>query len=378
MAKIKIYKEEVPVNKPCHVWIEEKYKMKEQMSKLIPMHDGKNLIQMKIDIDIDKLLTGINAATEKYKWWGWINKNKFTVNTENNKIRRSNEGIDYLNRGSYYGGWSIKSNPVYAAANGLQPENTGMGEMPSPISWFLFSSVGGEIYKKLEESQSLLELTRIAVEQGYKKVIEFLINRNLITLAQSLNIELPIAEKLNQYHVEKDAYYDTWSFTDWSNAAIESGIKEVTENANCQLLRSRVAWQRGEFRSYRIKNKDYENENDKWTWHSDEPIVHNTRVVIPIQTTDSYAMEIKPHKPKVLKKGYAYTWDTNIVHRQLQINNTDNTHRIYVILGFNPWFNWLPEEQAWESNDFYGKMHPLDMMVNGLMLPNVKFDKVLL
>jgi hypothetical protein len=377
MARIKIYKEEVPVNRPCHVWIENKYKLIEKMSHLVPKFNGKQMIRMNIDFDVDKLLDGVNKATDKHKWWGWINKNTNTDRTEHDKIRRENEGIDYLNRGSYYGGWSIKNNPVYSTANGLQPESSGMGEMPSPLSWFIFSNLGREIYKNLEESQQLLPLTRMAVEQGYKQVIDTLVKIKLITIEQALQIEFPKDEKLSKYHKEKDAYFDTWSFTEWTQAAIESGIKDVTESANCQVLRSRVAWQRGEFRDYRIKDNDYESGNDLWTWHSDEPIVHNTRVVIPIQTTKAFAMEIGDNGPRIPEKGYAYTWDTNTVHRQIQLDNTDKSDRIYIILGFNPWFNWVAEEQAWESNEFYGKIHPLDMMLEGLILPNVKFDEVI-
>ena len=377
MSRIKIYKEEVPINRPAHVWIENNYKLIDQMNKLTPKHDGKQLTRMKLDFDTDELLLGIKKSTLKHKWWGWINKNTDTERSEHDKITRYGEGRDFLNRGSYYGGWSIKSNPIYCASHGLTSESAGMGELPSPISWFIFSALGGDIFKKLEQSQLLLPLTRTAVEQGYRQVLQTLVQHELITAEQAENIKVPPEEKLSPYHKEKDSYYDTWSFTNWTDAATESGVRKLAESANCQLLRSRVAWQRGAFRDYRIKDKNYEQGNDKWTWHSDEPIVHNTRVIIPVQTTSAYAMEIADNGPRIPEKGYAYTWDTNIVHRQIQIDNTDTSDRIYVILGFNPWFNWLPEEQAWESNDFYGKMHPLDMMLEGLILPNVKFDKVI-
>lgn len=375
MSRLKIYKEEIPINRACHVWIENNYKLIDKMNQLTPKYDGKDLLRLKLDLDVDKLLEGVQAATDKYKWWGWINKNADTKKTEQNKLRRKNEGIDFLNRGSYYGGWSIKSNPTYCKNQGLSPESAGMGELPSPISWFLYSSLGGQVYKILEESQQLLPLTRIAVEQGYKEVIKHLVRFNIITEEQAGTVEFPEEEKLSEFHNEKDGYFDTWSFTNWTDAAVESGVKAVTDSASCQVLRSRVAWQRGIFRNYRVK--DYEQDNDKWTWHSDEPVVHNLRVVIPIQTSDAYGMEIKPHPPRVLEKGYAYTWNTNIVHRQIQLDNTSRLDRIFVILGFNPWFNWIPEEQAWESNEFYGKVHPLDMMVQGLVLPHVKFDKVI-
>lgn len=376
MTRLKIYKEEVPINRPCHVWIENNYKLIDKMNQLTPKYDGKHLMRLNLDLDVDKLLAGVLAATEKHKWWGWINKNENTNRTEHDKIRRSNEGVDFLNRGSYYGGWSIKSNPLYCASQGLVPESAGMGELPSPISWFLYSSLGAKVYQALEESQQLLPLTRIAVEQGYRDVIKHLLRFNIITEDQAKSIKFPKEEKLSPYHKEKDGYYDTWSFTDWTEAAVESGIKAVTDSANCQVLRSRVAWQRGEFRDYRVDG-DYEGKNDRWTWHSDEPVVHNLRVIIPIQTSNAYGMEIKPNPPKIPEKGYAYTWNTNIVHRQIQLDNSSKLDRIFVVLGFNPWFNWIPEEQAWESNEFYGKVHPLDMMVDGLVLPHVKFDKVI-
>jgi len=376
MNRIKIYKEEVPINRPCHVYIENNYNLIGLMNNLTPRYSGRNLLQMKIDIDIDNLYKGIKLATYENKWWGWINKNRYTIKKENQKtIKRFYDGSDFLNRSSYYGGWSIKCNPVYSERQCLTPESAGMGELPSPISWFLFSSLGADLYRTIEESQQLIVLTRLAVEKGYKHVLVRLVETGLITEEQAYTVKLPKEEKLSEYHQEKDSYFDTWSYTDWTSASKMSGVKELAESANCQLLRSRVAWLRGAFRDYRITDKRYEEENDRWTWHSDEPVCHNSRIIIPIQTTDAYAMEIKPNEPKVLKTGYAYTWDTNIVHRQIQIDNTDKTDRIYVVLGFNPWFNWLPNEQAWESNEFFGKVHPLDMIIDGHILPSIKFDK---
>jgi hypothetical protein len=377
MTQIKIYKKDVPANRPCHLWAEQNLGLTSLMSGLKSKHSGENFLRMKIDCDIDALHKKINDATNKYKWWGWINKNINTRHSEKNKVRTQQEGVDFLKRGSYYGGWSIKHNPIYCQSQGLQAEAGGMGELPSPISWFIFSNLGSEIYKSLEESQQLLPLTRIAVEQGYRAMIDRVVEYKLITQEQADNIKIPDNEKLSPFHKEKDSYFDTWSFTEWTDAAVESGIKDLTSNANCQVLRSRVAWQRGAFRDYRIQNRDYEGQNDRWTWHSDEPVCHNTRLIIPIQTSSAYGLEIKNKKVEVLEKGYAYTFNTNIVHRQIQINNDTKLDRIFIVLGFNPWFDWIPEEQAWASNQYYGKIHPLDMLTEGLILPSLTFDKEL-
>lgn len=377
MTKVVIYKKDVPINRPCHMWAESTLNLTGQMAKLKPRYSGENIIKMKIDWDIDRLLRRIDTATDKYKWWGWINKNVNTEMSENNKVRRFNEGVDFLNRGSYYGGWSIKYNPLYCESQGLAKEAAGMGELPSPISWFIFSNLGNAVYTKLEESQQLLPLTRIAVEQGFQAVIDKMVEHQIITAEQAATVKIPQNEKLSEFHKEKDSYFDTWSFTEWTDAAQLSGLESLIKDSKCQLLRSRVAWQRGAFRDYRVKNKDYENSNDRYTWHSDEPVVHNTRVIIPVQTSSAYALEVKNKAPQVFETGYAYTFNTNIIHRQLQIDNNSKLDRIFVVLGFNPWFNWVPEEQAWVSNEFYGKIHPLDMLVEGLILPSVSFEQEL-
>ena len=59
MTRIKIYKEEVPNNRPCHVWIENNYKLIDKMNKLTPKHDGKQLTRLKLDFDTDQLLLDI-------------------------------------------------------------------------------------------------------------------------------------------------------------------------------------------------------------------------------------------------------------------------------------------------------------------------------
>ena len=371
MTKVKILKSDVPKNRPCHIYTENNLGLISKMKDLKPKYSGQHLLKFQLDWDLNKLLTSIWQATEKYKWWGWVNKNADTHLSEKNKIRLPYEGVDLLNRGSYYGGWSIKSNPVYCSTYGISPEAAGMGELPSPISWFLFSSLGNSIYKKLEESNQLLVLTRIAVENGYKAMLEHLSTLQLVSNDELTKILIPAESLEKSIHNEKDSYFDTWSYTSFTPAAQESKIKNLLANTQCQVIRSRVAWQRGAFRHYRIKPDI----NDNYTWHSDEPIVHNLRINIAVKTSSAFGLEIKGSKPVILESGYAYTWDSNIVHRQIQVDNSSREDRINMIVGFNPWFNWDDKQQAWVSNEFYGKIHPLDMAMEGLVIPGMKFVK---
>lgn len=379
MSKIVIPKIEIPFNRPAHIFAENTYQLVSRSRKLKPKYSGENFIRLKIDWDIEKIKTDILNATKKYKWWGWVRKNIDTPYTEKDKIRTYDEGIDDINRSSYYGGWSIKYNPIYCNLKNLSKEASGMGELPSPLSWFIFSNLGSKIYKELEESQQLIILTRIAVEKGYDAVIRRLIDQKLIDSNDIAKIKIPQHNLPKNLHHEKDSYFDTWSFTKFTDASKESGIEKLLSDTNCQVLRSRVAWQRGSFRNYRENSTETGKLTaDRYNWHSDEETVHNTRIVIPIQTSNAYGIEIKNKSPVPLEIGYAYTWNTHIVHRQIQIDNESKLDRIYLVLGFNPWFNWSEKDNAWISNDYYEKIHPLDMVSEGLIIPSLKFNKELI
>lgn len=370
MTKIVVYKKDVPENRPCHVYIENQLGLVNTMKSLTPRYSGKYLLKFKLDWDFEKVLADIWSATYKHKWWGWVNKNAESILREEDKLKLDYEGSDFIKRGSYYGGWSIKSNPTYCQAYGITPEAAGMGELPSPISWFLFSAVGSDHYRDLEESNQMLMLTRTAVQYGYRAMIDKLAEMKIIPeeKIKTLSIPEPIRRSI---HKEKNSYFDTWSYTEWTDAAIDSGIHDLLGNTTCQVLRSRVAWQRGAFRNYRVKPS----ENDKYTWHSDEHMVHNLRINIPIKTSAAFGLEIKDQSPVLLEERHAYTWDSNIVHRQIQVDNSSTDDRINMIIGFNPWFDWDQEQQAWVSNEFYGKIHPLDMALEGLIIPGLKFIK---
>lgn len=369
MNQVVIYKKDVPENRPCHIYAESQLQLTRAMKDLKPRYSGKYLLKFKLDWDMQSVLSGIWDATNKWKWWGWINRNSNTSLTEDTKYRLPYEGVDFLNRGSYYGGWSIKSNPIYCESQGIAPEAAGMGELPSPISWLIFSSVGREHYRDIEASGQLLVLTRLAVEQGYTAMLEKLASMGIIDPGSVASITIPDEPLSKTMHREKDSYFDTWSYTSWTNASIDSGIRKLLAGTTCQVLRSRVAWQRGAFRNYRITPES----NDRYTWHSDEPIVHNLRINIPIKTSSAFGLEIKDSPPVVLEEGHAYTWDSSIVHRQIQVDNSSKEDRINMIVGFNPWFDWNEERQAWVSNEFYGKIHPLDMAIDGLVIPGMKF-----
>ena len=50
------------------------------------------------------------------------------------------------------------------------------------------------------------------------------------------------------------------------------------------------------------------------------------------------------------------------------LKNDEKYKRINVILGVCPWFDFIEEEQAWVSNEYYGKIHPVEMFHEGLLV----------
>ena len=38
------------------------------------------------------------------------------------------------------------------------------------------------------------------------------------------------------------------------------------------------------------------------------------------------------------------------------------------------WFDYNKEEDAWESNEFYGKKHPMDMFIDGDIVEGLKVN----
>jgi hypothetical protein len=75
-------------------------------------------------------------------------------------------------------------------------------------------------------------------------------------------------------------------------------------------------------------------------------------------------MQVENKPARHLPVGNMYTWDTNVPHRAYPDSNEDKS-RTHLVLGFSPWFDYDQNEDCYFSNEFYGEMHPLDMLVSG-------------
>lgn len=163
-------------------------------------------------------------------------------------------------------------------------------------------------------------------------------------------------DQTHNFNNLQNTYYDTYGFRKLSPCA--ELLNEFLLDFDRTLIRSRIA----------ILNPQYLDPKtiNSWGWHRDESVFENIRINIPIQTDEQYLFQLLGKSTLHLKYGHMYSWDTNISHRIFPCKNS-NKNRIHIVLGFSPWFDYDPLHQCWCSNEFYGKIHPFEMLISGLI-----------
>lgn len=148
----------------------------------------------------------------------------------------------------------------------------------------------------------------------------------------------------------KDSYFDTYGFTTLTQASQYGAFGEFLKRCKSTVVRSRLSIINGQ---------------GACGWHRDEPIFENLRINIPITTAPQYLFQIENQAPLHLNVGCGYSWDTNIPHRVFSNSTLNSGRRIHIVLGFSPWWDYNPEDHSWVQNEYYGKKHPFDMLIDG-------------
>lgn len=163
-----------------------------------------------------------------------------------------------------------------------------------------------------------------------------------------------------------DSYYDSYGFRFLTQPArIE--LSELTGSLKRSLIRSRISV----IRAGRPGPSGF-----FWGWHKDESVFENLRINIHVTDSSSHKIQVMqedrmPASPQdqAIKDhrfaaGYGYSWDTNLPHRACAVGNPDHD-RVAIILGVSPWFDLNKETGEWEPNEFFGRKHPLQMLIDG-------------
>jgi hypothetical protein len=171
----------------------------------------------------------------------------------------------------------------------------------------------------------------------------------------------------------KNSYDDTYGFRTRTPASRHKALGHFIDRFSRPLLRSRVSAMRGSLGGQQavmsVKHTDA-NRCDAG-WHRDEPVFIHLRVNLPVTTHPSFRTQIEDSVDAYLEAGRLYSWDTDLPHRPIATERIDKV-RVHLVLGFSPWLDYVEEERGYALNEYYGKVHPFDMLNEGLIFPGAR------
>ena len=120
----------------------------------------------------------------------------------------------------------------------------------------------------------------------------------------------------------------------------------------------------------RISTLHAEGRNFLWNTgiHCDQNLMVESRLILNLGTAPEFFLQYLKHGiPRKLTFdhfGQLYTFDSSRVHRAYFSKPTGRI-RTAVLLGFSPWLDYDAVEDCWAANEFYGELHPLDIINEG-------------
>jgi hypothetical protein len=160
---------------------------------------------------------------------------------------------------------------------------------------------------------------------------------------------------MERFSSPRNTYFDSYGFRKLSPAIENSRLKSFVEEFELSPTRSRVAVLDGSYHT-RV--------GEDFLWHKDEEIFENLRINIPLVSDCNFLFQLEDQEPCHLEVGKFYTWDTHLAHRVFMNTSTD-VQRIHLVLGFMPWIKYIPSEDAYVTNEYFGKVHPFEILVGG-------------
>lgn len=164
----------------------------------------------------------------------------------------------------------------------------------------------------------------------------------------------------------RDSYFDSYGFDSRTAVARAGALGAFLDGFRLSLVRSRI----GVIPGAAVDADDPAYLGDEG-WHRDEPVFETLRINVPIATDPNFVFQMAGEPAYHLEIGKAYTWDTNRPHRVYCRGRTTTT-RIHLVIGVAPWFDYLPDADAWRPNRFFGDVHPFDIAAEGLLHPAIR------
>lgn len=163
----------------------------------------------------------------------------------------------------------------------------------------------------------------------------------------------------------KNSYLDGMSFNVLTPAARVGYMGQLLQeiNNNVTITRSRLAIVRGSEVSTSMN------------YHIDSEIFELVRLNIPVTSNEHFLFEFEEQEGYPLELGKAYSWQTELPHRVYCIKE-NNIDRANMVIGLSPWLTYNREERYWYPNEFFGKKHPFDVLIDGHVTDKIELLKV--
>ena len=173
----------------------------------------------------------------------------------------------------------------------------------------------------------------------------------------------------------KNTYFDTYGFRVPTPAAGIGALGEFLSSCRLSPVRSRLSALVGAQAGAAGFHSG---------WHRDESVFENLRINVPLFSHRNYRLQIERERDHpdagsttmsehFLAPGKAYTFDTHRPHR-VYGRAPCAVDRIHLVLGFSPWFRYDRKADSWAPNEFYGRVHPFDIVRSGALHPALRGD----
>jgi hypothetical protein len=100
--------------------------------------------------------------------------------------------------------------------------------------------------------------------------------------------------------------------------------------------------------------------------HKDDSIFEMVRLNICLSTDGNFGLQYIDKDPVFPTPGEMYAINSNVEHR-VYVNNFTNFQRTHLVIGISPWLNYDTQSDSWTLNEYFGKVHPLDLVKQQLI-----------
>ena len=157
----------------------------------------------------------------------------------------------------------------------------------------------------------------------------------------------------------KNSYWDSHGMVKRTKASNYKSIGKLLDNSKRTLMKSRVATCHGIADTMLEQNRNF---------HTDAPNHFAIRINIPIETSNTYFFRMENRKdPIFLDTGWSYTFNNAIPHEVFTARFSSKP-RTHLVLAYSPWWDYDANDDSWTTNEFFGKKHPMQMVIDGDVL----------